>query len=37
VLGHVVGGRVLAAGTEPMRYADTGNLDGSAALYPATF
>lgn len=37
VLGRVVGGRVLASDQAPMRYADTGNLDGSAALYPATF
>jgi flavin reductase (DIM6/NTAB) family NADH-FMN oxidoreductase RutF len=39
VLGNVVGGAVLAleAGAKPLIYADTGNLDGSAALYPAGF
>ena len=37
VLGRVAGGRVLAPDQAPMRYAETGNLDGSAALYPATF
>ena len=37
VLGEVVGGRVLVPDALPMTYADTENLDGSAALYPATF
>ncbi len=37
VLGQVTGGRVLAPDGSPMRYAETGNLDGSAALYPSTF
>jgi flavin reductase (DIM6/NTAB) family NADH-FMN oxidoreductase RutF len=37
VLGRVTGGRVLAPDQPPMRYAETGNLDGSAALYPSTF
>lgn len=37
VLGEVLGGRVLASEAEPMRYDETGNLDGSAALYPSTF
>ncbi len=37
VLGQVVGGRVLIPDALPMTYADTGNLDGSAELYPATF
>lgn len=37
VVGQVVGGRVLAREAVPMAYAETGNLDGSAALYPATF
>jgi flavin reductase (DIM6/NTAB) family NADH-FMN oxidoreductase RutF len=34
VLGHVIGGRVLNAQAAPMTYAETGNLDGSAELYP---
>jgi flavin reductase (DIM6/NTAB) family NADH-FMN oxidoreductase RutF len=37
VLGHVVGGRILAPEAVPMTYAETGNLDGSAELYPASF
>jgi flavin reductase (DIM6/NTAB) family NADH-FMN oxidoreductase RutF len=37
VLGRVVGGRVLAPEALPMTYAETGNLDGSAGLYPSTF
>lgn len=37
VLGHVVGGRVFAADALPMSYTETGNLDGSAELYPAKF
>lgn len=37
VLGQVVGGRVLAPETRPMTYAETGDLDGSAGLYPSTF
>lgn len=37
VLAHVVGGRVLAPEATPMTYAETGDLDGSAELYPATF
>lgn len=37
VVARVVGGRVLAANAMPMRYAETGNLDASAELYPATF
>lgn len=37
VLAQVVGGRVLAAAARPMTYAETGNLDGSADLYPPTF
>ena len=37
VLGQVVGGRVLVPDALPMTYAETGNLDGSAELYPATF
>jgi flavin reductase (DIM6/NTAB) family NADH-FMN oxidoreductase RutF len=37
VLGQVVGGRVLAPDALPMTYAETGNLDGSAELYPPSF
>jgi flavin reductase (DIM6/NTAB) family NADH-FMN oxidoreductase RutF len=37
VLGRVVGGRVLNQKAVSMTYAETGNLDGSAALYPSTF
>jgi flavin reductase (DIM6/NTAB) family NADH-FMN oxidoreductase RutF len=37
VLGQVVGGRLLVPDALPMTYAETGNLDGSAALYPSTF
>jgi len=37
VVGQVVGGRVLAVEAAPMTYGETGNLDGSAELYPAAF
>ena len=37
VLGQVVGGRLLASEALPMTYAETGNLDGSAGVYPSTF
>ncbi len=37
VLAQVVGGRVLAPEALPMTYAETGNLDGSAELYPPSF
>ena len=37
VLGHVIGGDVLDRGARPLRYDETGNMDGSAALYPAAF
>lgn len=37
VIGKVVAGEVLAPGAEPLRYGDTGDLDGSAALYPPSF
>jgi flavin reductase (DIM6/NTAB) family NADH-FMN oxidoreductase RutF len=37
VVAEVVGGRVLASGAAPMTYAETGDLDGSAELYPAAF
>jgi orotidine 5'-phosphate decarboxylase subfamily 1 len=37
ILGQVVGGRVLAPDATPMTYGETGNLDGSAELYPQSF
>jgi flavin reductase (DIM6/NTAB) family NADH-FMN oxidoreductase RutF len=37
VLGRVVGGAVLATEARPLIYAETGNLDQSAALYPTSF
>jgi len=37
VLGQVVGGRLFTPMALPMTYAETGNLDGSAELYPSTF
>jgi flavin reductase (DIM6/NTAB) family NADH-FMN oxidoreductase RutF len=37
VVAQVVGGRVLAPEAALMTYAETGDLDGSAELFPATF
>jgi flavin reductase (DIM6/NTAB) family NADH-FMN oxidoreductase RutF len=37
VVGRVTGGRVLDPKAPPMTYAETGNLDGSADLYPGSF
>jgi flavin reductase (DIM6/NTAB) family NADH-FMN oxidoreductase RutF len=37
VIARVVGGDVLHPLAEPMRYAETGDMDGSAALFPSTF
>jgi flavin reductase (DIM6/NTAB) family NADH-FMN oxidoreductase RutF len=37
VLGRVRGGDVLAHGARPLAYSDTGDMDGSSALYPAAF
>ena len=37
LIGHVVDGALSSASAVPMSYADTGDLDGSSALYPATF
>lgn len=34
VLGLVTDGRILAPGAEPLGYAETGDMDGSSALYP---
>jgi flavin reductase (DIM6/NTAB) family NADH-FMN oxidoreductase RutF len=35
VVGRVVAGRIVDADAVPMTYADTGDMDGSSALYPA--
>ena len=35
VIGRVIDGRVLAPDAVPMTYAETGDMDGSSALYPA--
>jgi flavin reductase (DIM6/NTAB) family NADH-FMN oxidoreductase RutF len=35
VLGKVVDGRIIEPDAEPMSYAETGDMDGSSALYPA--
>src|SRR5215210_6242344 len=37
VVGQVVGGRILDPDGVPMVYAETGDMDGSSALYPARF
>lgn len=37
VLARVVGGRILDPDAEPMRYADTGDMDGSSALFADRF
>jgi flavin reductase (DIM6/NTAB) family NADH-FMN oxidoreductase RutF len=37
VLGRVVEGRILASDAVPLAYADTGDMDGSSALYPRRF
>jgi flavin reductase (DIM6/NTAB) family NADH-FMN oxidoreductase RutF len=37
VLGRVVDGKILDPGAAPLTYADTGDMDGSADLYPAGF
>jgi flavin reductase (DIM6/NTAB) family NADH-FMN oxidoreductase RutF len=37
VLARVVGGRILDPGAEPMHYGDTGDMDGSSALFPDHF
>lgn len=34
VLGRVIGGEVVQPGSEPMNYRETGDMDGSSALYP---
>ena len=37
VLARVAGGLVLNEEAVPLRYGDTGNLDGSAEIYPTSF
>lgn len=37
VLGRVVDGKILDPGAAPLTYADTGDMDGSADLYPPSF
>jgi len=34
VVGRVIAGRIIDAAAVPMLYADTGDMDGSAGLYP---
>jgi flavin reductase (DIM6/NTAB) family NADH-FMN oxidoreductase RutF len=36
VLGRVVDGKILDLGAAPLTYADTGDMDGSADLYPTS-
>ncbi len=37
VLGQVVGGDILDVTDDSMTYAETGDMDGSSALYPSSF
>jgi flavin reductase (DIM6/NTAB) family NADH-FMN oxidoreductase RutF len=37
VLGRVTDGAILAPGARPLVYSDTGDMDGSSALYPTAF
>ena len=37
VFGRVVEGEILDPGAAPLTYADTGDMDGSAELYPTSF
>ena len=37
VIARVVGGDLLNPKATPLRYADTGSMDGSAGLYPSVF
>jgi flavin reductase (DIM6/NTAB) family NADH-FMN oxidoreductase RutF len=37
IIARVTGGDLLDSGAAPLRYADTGNMDGSAMLYPSAF
>ena len=37
VLGRVVDGRIIDPNSQPMTYAETGDMDGSSALFPRRF
>ncbi len=37
VIGRVIDGRILDLDATPMSYSETGDMDGSSALYPARF
>ena len=37
VIGRVIDGRILTRDAVPRTYAETGDMDGSSALYPTTF
>jgi flavin reductase (DIM6/NTAB) family NADH-FMN oxidoreductase RutF len=37
VLGRVMNGQILDPKAAPLTYADTGDMDGSSALYPGSF
>ena len=37
IIGRVIGGRILDPEGVPLTYAETGDMDGSSALYPARF
>jgi flavin reductase (DIM6/NTAB) family NADH-FMN oxidoreductase RutF len=37
VVGRVIDGRIFTPDAAPMTYAETGDMSGSSALYPATF
>lgn len=37
IIGHVIDGALLEPDAEPLYYRDTGDMDGSSALYPAGF
>lgn len=37
VIGQVVDGAIFDPNADPMTYAETGDMDGSSALYPSTF
>ena len=37
VIGRVINGRILDPDATPMSYSETGDMDGSSALYPARF
>jgi flavin reductase (DIM6/NTAB) family NADH-FMN oxidoreductase RutF len=37
IVARVIDGQILDADATPMSYAETGNVDGSSSLYPASF